>query len=119
MTKPATWQTLIGLALVVAGLAACEGKRDPIYVNEGVLFVENQTDSDWTDVTVTVNDHFAGGTPRVAAGSRLSAPLNEFKTAFGQRYDRTRQSVFKVEVKATDADGKPVALAWDGERRPE
>lgn len=109
---------MVVLAVLIAA-AACESRREPIGVNEGMLFVENQTDQDWTDVVVTVNDHFAGGTPRVAAGSRMTAPLNDFKTAFGQGYDRSRQSVFKIDVKATDAAGQPVHLTWDGQRKPQ
>jgi hypothetical protein len=95
--------------LLVAG---CSAPRDPIVIDEGIITVENQTTRDWRNVKVVVNDHFGGGAPLLAAGGRLQAPLSDLQTAYGQKFDRGRQSVFKVEVTATDTDGKPVALKW-------
>ena len=63
---------------------------------------------------ITVNDHFRGGAPTLAPGGRLTAPLSGFQTAFGQRFDHARQSVAKIELTATDADGGAVALNWVG-----
>lgn len=85
---------------------------DPITVSGGTVAVKNQTGRDWRNVVVTVNDHYHGGAPTLAAGGRLSAPVSQFATAHGQRFDRGRQSVYKIEVKATDAAGEPVRLAW-------
>ena len=49
---------------------------------------------------MTVNDHFSGGVDVLQPGGRLNAPLSQFQTGFGQKFDRGRQSVFKVEVTA-------------------
>jgi hypothetical protein len=92
--------------------AGCSTPRDPIVIDEGILTIENQTTRDWRNVKVVVNYHFGGGAPLLAAGGRLQAPLSTLQTAYGQKFDRSRQSVFKVEVTATDSDGKPVALTW-------
>lgn len=97
--------------------AACSERRDPIRITDGTVNVENQTSREWRNVMVTVNDHFRGGAPRLAAGGRLTAPLSQFQTAFGQRFNIDRQSVFKVEVAATDASGEPVKLQWGNSRR--
>lgn len=104
-------------ALLLAG-AACEERRDPITLEEGIITVENQTDSEWKDVQVVVNDYFGGRVPSLAAGARLNAVLNNMQTGFGQRFDRGRMSVRKIEVTATDASGKPVRLSWNGNRLP-
>ena len=85
---------------------------EPITVQGGTIAVVNQTGRDWRNVVVTVNDHFHGGAPTLAAGGRLSAPVSQFSTAHGQRFDRGRQSVYKIEVKATDAAGEAVRLGW-------
>ena len=85
---------------------------EPITVEGGTIAVVNQTGRDWRNVVVTVNDHFHGGAPTLAAGGRLSAPVSQFATAHGQRFDRGRQSVYKIEVKATDAAGEAVRLGW-------
>ena len=105
-------------AIVVLALsAACTPKPGPITVSENVVSVQNQTTRDWRNVIVTVNDHFRGGTAKLAAGGRMTAPLSQFQTAFGQRYDVARQHVFKVEVTASDANGEPVNLVLDTRRR--
>jgi hypothetical protein len=107
-----------GLAAVLA-FAACSAPRDAIVVDEGVIDVENQTSREWRNVTIKVNDHFTGGVPVLTAGGRLHAPLSQFQTAYGQKFDRGRQSVFKVELTATDSDGKQVVLAWNpGQFKP-
>lgn len=97
--------------------AACSDKRDPITINGGTVTVDNYTSHEWRNVMIAVNDHFHGGAPRLAAGSRLTAPLTQFVTAHGQRFSIERQSVFKVEVTATDDAGQPVKLQWGMSRR--
>lgn len=82
-----------------------------------MVTVENLTSREWRNVKVTVNDHFTGGAAVLLPGGRLTAPLSQFQTGLGQKFDRGRQSVFKVEVTATEPDGTPVALQWAPPRR--
>ena len=101
-----------GLVLLGSLHAACSRSPGPLTVEDNVVSVQNQTSHDWRNVVVTVNDHFRGGTPALAAGSRMAAPLSQFQTAFGQHYD-VSHPVFKVEVTATDATGEAVKLELD------
>jgi hypothetical protein len=119
MTRAARGRrTLVAsLAVVLATTIACSPPQDPILVDEGMITIENQTAAEWRNVRITVNDHFGGGVPSLAPGGRLTAPLSQLQTGFGQKFDRGRQSVFKVEVTATDSDGKAVSLKWDGKDR--
>jgi hypothetical protein len=111
-SRPATC-LLHGAALCASLLTgACSDRRDPITIQEGQLIVENQTSTEWRDVVITVNDHFRGGSKTLLPGGRMHAPLNELQTGFGQRFDRGRMSVQKVDVTATDAAGNPVQLQW-------
>jgi hypothetical protein len=113
------WPTA-GRGLVLGALllvSACDVPRDPIVVEEGVVTVENQTKTEWRNVKVTVNDHFSGGVTELLPGGRMTAPLSQFQTGFGQKFDRGRQSVVKVEVTATEPDGKPVSFNWDPDAR--
>ena len=56
--------------------------------------------------------------PRLAAGGRLEAPLASFVTGLGQRFNTAREHISRVEVRATDAAGNPVALDWDEKTGP-
>jgi hypothetical protein len=114
------WRTA-GRGLILGALwlaAACSAPRESIIVDEGMVTVENQTERDWRNVKITVNDHFSGGVAVLLPGGRIAEPLGRFQTAFGQKFDRGRQSVFKVEVTATEQDGKPVSLNWRPPVRP-
>ena len=107
-SSPARAAALVALTL---GLA-CTPPRDPIAISEGMLVVENQSSREWRNVTITVNDHFRGGTESLGAGARLTAPLRDFQSGFGHRFDRGRMDVYRVRVTATDTDGRPVVIAW-------
>jgi hypothetical protein len=98
--------------LVAAGVGGCSMPRDPIIVRDGMLTLENQTNREWRNVRVTVNDHFTGGVHSLLPRGLMTASLRDFQTGFGQRFDRGRMSVYKVRVSATDTDGKPVTLKW-------
>jgi hypothetical protein len=118
------WRSAAGCGAFLAGViltfvlaAACDVPRDPIVVDEGMVTVENLTIREWRNVRVTVNDHFSGGVASLQAGGRLTAPLSQFQTGLGQKFDRGRQSVYKVEVTATEPDGTPVSLKWGSDQR--
>jgi hypothetical protein len=110
---PLRFGALLGILTLAV---ACSEVQEPIVVEEGSVTIQNLTDSDWKGVRITVNDYFNGGVPSLAAGQRMNAPLSQFQSGLGQRYDRTRMSPYKVEVTATDARGNPVKLIW-GENR--
>lgn len=104
-------------ALVLVSAAACSEPPPPISVEDGFVTVLNQSDKDWKNVLVTVNDHFRGFAPVLKAEGRFNAPLSQFTTGHGQRWD-TRDVARKVEVKAENPDGSPVALSWEiGQQR--
>ena len=104
---------LAGLVVPMAVAACGRSEEPPIRLNGAWLVIENQSKIEWRDVSVTVNAYYKGVAPRVAPGGRLEAPLNGFVTGFGQRFNPVRETVTHVEVRATDAAGKPVALDWD------
>ena len=98
-------------ALALTTLAACSDPPPPISVGEGMVTVLNQTEQDWKEVLITVNDHFRGYVPVLKADGRANAPLNQFTTGHGQRWaDGT--PVRTVEVTAKDAAGTEVKLTW-------
>lgn len=113
MTTPGRRCALLVMLLIAA---SCRSAPDPIEVADNIVTVRNQTSRDWRNVVITVNDHFRGGAATLAAAGRLTAPLSQFQTGFGQRYDIGRR-VFKVEVTAIDSKGDPVRLQYGGDQK--
>jgi hypothetical protein len=105
-----TARTLFVALVALSG--ACTRPRDPIIIRDGMLVLENQSQREWRDVRVTINDHFSGGVRVLMPGGLMTAPLRDFQTGFGQKFDRGTMSVRKVRVSATDSRGEAVALAW-------
>jgi hypothetical protein len=81
-------------------------------VEGGMVTIHNQTEQDWKDVLVTVNDHFRGSAKALKAEGRMNAPVSQMTTGHGQRWVHGT-GVLKVHVKAESADGSPVELTWD------
>lgn len=105
------------LALVCLGLAAaCSDPPPPLSVSEGMVTVLNQTDEDWKDVLITVNDHFRGFLPVLKADGRANAPLSQFTTGHGQRWTQGA-AVRTIDVTAKTAGGADVKLSWGREEK--
>jgi hypothetical protein len=103
----------VALALAAALLlVSCRQAVEPIRVDGRRLVVENRTKNEWRDVTVTVNGYYRGGARTLAPGGQLDAPLANFVTGLGQRFDVNRERVWRVEVRAT-SDAGPVSIDWD------
>jgi hypothetical protein len=100
---------LLAAALIASG---CSDPPPPITVEEGMVTVHNQTPHDWTNVLITVNDHFRGFVKELKAEGRMNAPVSQMTTGHGQRWAHGT-GVRKVQVKAEQSDGTPVELTWD------
>jgi hypothetical protein len=101
------------VAVVIALLAAwgCSSPPPPISVADGSITLLNQTDQDWKDVLITVNDHFRGFVPVLKAEGRANAPLSQFTTGYGQRWVRGTP-VRTVDVTGKNADGTDLKLTY-------
>jgi hypothetical protein len=100
------------LLVVAIGSSACKPPPPPIEVHQGTLTITNRTPEAWRDVRVLVNHHFGGAADLLQAGGRLDVPLAQLQTGFGQKFDRSRQRIERVEVTATTASGQPLRLLW-------
>jgi hypothetical protein len=103
-------------AAVVAGIAAgtlgaCRNRTPPIVVEDRMVKVHNGTGQPLVDVRVWLNDHFLAATPSLQPGGRLQVPQRDFTTAFGQRFDPSRQRPYGVLVTAR-SNGEDVKLVW-------
>ena len=109
---------VVGVAAVMVYRAGGGGNLPPIRQRGTWLVIENQTKSPWRDVSVTLNSYYRGVSPSLSAGGRLEAPLAGFVTGLGQRFNTAREQIRRVEVRATDGAGAPVALDWDENTGP-
>ncbi|MEX1128918.1 MAG: hypothetical protein WD227_08480 [Vicinamibacterales bacterium] len=104
----------LAAVLALCGLmfaAACSDPPPPLSVSEGMVTVENQTGHDWTEVLITVNDHFRGFVPVLKSEGRANAPLSQLTTGHGQRWTQGAR-VKTIDVTAKSADGTDVNLSW-------
>jgi hypothetical protein len=99
--------------------AACTPRPEPpIQIDGTILVVRNDTDREWRDVEVWVNDHYRVTASSIPANNRMAIPLSTLVAGFGQRFDPARQGVRGVEVTARDSAGEAVTLRYgDGRRR--
>ncbi len=107
---------MVGVLASLLLTATCTPKPDPIRVENRWVLVENQTDRDWTDVEVWVNDHYRVTRESIRQGERFQSPLDAFVAGFGQRFDVSRQSVAGILVVAR-AGEQPVRIEWGTVRR--
>ena len=91
-------------------------RGEPIRVEGARIVVENQSAHAWSGVNVTINAYYRVRTPSIDPGGRLETPLANLETGLGQRFNPARERVTHVEVRATDASGKPVAIDWDDKK---
>ncbi|MDQ3487767.1 MAG: hypothetical protein M3468_08545 [Acidobacteriota bacterium] len=112
MSRLAAVLALASLALV----AGCSEPPPPVSVSEGMVTVLNQTDQDWKQVLITVNDHYQGVVPTLKAEGRANAPLAQFNTGHGQRWPQGTY-VKTIDVTAKAADGTDVKLSWGREEK--
>ena len=110
--------SILGLIVASCLVTACRHDLPPIRQRGAWIVIENQTKQPWRDVSVTVNSYYRGVSPTLSAGGRLEAPLANFVTGLGQRFNTTREHIARVEVRATDGAGHPVALDWDEKSGP-
>jgi hypothetical protein len=113
MAVTLTLTALAAFAIVRFGLSSGSVTYPPIRVEGQRLVVENQTPHAWRNVIVTINAYYRASTESLDPGGRLETPLANLQTGLGQRFNVMREHVRSVEVRATDASGKPVSLDWD------
>jgi hypothetical protein len=100
--------TTIGCVLMTA---ACRpAPIDPLILDGNTLVVNNRTSQDWTGVEIWLNTYFHAAAPSIAAGGRLTAPLNTFVTGFGQRFDFAHAQIKDLRLTAKLPDGSPLEI---------
>ena len=92
-------------------------RRDPaaleaILVADGAVTVRNQTDREWQNVRIWVNEHYAGAARVIPAGGFVREPLSRFVAAQGQTINIASTRIDSVVVLANNPDGTRVRVVW-------
>lgn len=85
---------------------------EPIVIADGAVTVRNQTDREWQNARIWVNEHYSGAVKAIPAGGFVREPLSRFVAAQGQTINTATTRITSVVVLATDADGTRVRVAW-------
>lgn len=101
------------IALVIRAHSYGRADGPPIRVEGQRLIVENHTAQPWRGVSVTINAYYRATVPAIDPGGRAETLLGNLETGFGHRFDTAREHVTRVELRATDASGKPVSIDWE------
>jgi hypothetical protein len=92
-------------------VAACRpAPIDPLILDGNMLVVNNRSSQDWTGVEIWLNTYYRATVPSIAAGGRLTAPLNTFVTGFGQRFDSAHAQITDLRLTAKLPDGAPLEI---------
>jgi len=96
--------------LALADGACRDIPPEPLTLDRNMLIVDNRSGDDWNGVEISLNYYYRIRVPKVAAGSRFTAPLDTFTAGFGQRFDFRRAQIRDLRLTAKLADGRPIEL---------
>ena len=103
---------VVAAALLLA--SACSSTpADPLQVNGNALTVENQTEEEWRNVEIWVNNYYRALAPSILPRQRLQLQLNSFVSGYGQRFDYKRAPITDLRLTARRANGEVVELKKD------
>ncbi len=105
----AIWVIVAGWLLWQQG---CNETLEAIVVSDGAVIVRNQTEADWLDVRIWVNEYYSGGARVIPANGFVREPLSRFVAAQGQTIDVARTAITSIVVLGRTPDGTRVRVAW-------
>jgi hypothetical protein len=84
---------------------------EAIGVADGTVTVRNQTDQEWQNIRIWVNEHYAGAARSIPPGGFVREPLSRFVAAQGQHLDVATR-ITSVVVLGRTPDGTAVRIVW-------
>jgi len=112
------WRRVLSAAVLMVGLAGffwmrgCDDVLPDIEVADGSIHVRNETDQDWRDVRIWVNEYYAVTVSSIPPRGFVREPVKRFVAAQGQTINTSTTPVTSVVVLATLADGQRLRLVW-------
>jgi len=85
---------------------------DAIAIEDGFVIVRNQTDEEWLDVRIWVNEYYSGDARSIPAHGFVRESLGRFVASQGQKIDVTLTKIASVVVLGRTTDGTRIRVAW-------
>ena len=99
------------LILLVA--SACSSPpTEVLKLDHGKLTVNNQTNEEWRNVEIWVNNYYRAVTPSIAARGLFQVQLDSFISGYGQRFDYRRAQVKDLRNGVQEAVKLPDIVAY-------
>jgi len=101
-----------GLAAWFLWQQGCRTGSEPIEVADGAVLVRNETDNEWLDVRIWINEYYSGDARSIPAHGFVREPLGRFVAAQGQKINVALTKITSVVVVGRTADGTRIRVAW-------
>ena len=102
---------VVSIALSSVVPAACyRAPVEPLQLDGQTLKVFNRTSQEWTHVEIWLNRYFRVTSENIPPGGRFQAPLDEFVSGFGRRFEFKRMQIRDVRLIAKLPNGQPLEV---------
>jgi hypothetical protein len=108
----------LSAAVLLIGLAGffwmrgCEQVLPDIEVANGTIHVRNNTEQEWRNVRIWVNEYYAVTVPTIRPNAFVREPIKRFVAAQGQTINTSTTPITSVVVLGTGEDGERVRIVW-------
>lgn len=100
-------------SFVLVALACSSAPLEVLKLDHGQLRVNNQTDEEWRNVEIWVNNYYRVVVPSIAARGLFQVQLDSFVSGYGQRFDYHRAQVKDLRLSARRPNGDVVDVKKD------
>lgn len=112
------WRRVLSAVVLLTGLAGffwmrgCTEALPDIEVADGTIHVRNETDQEWRNVRIWVNDYYAVTVVSIPPRGFVREKVTRFVASQGQTINTSTTAVTSVVVLGTLPDGQRLRLAW-------
>jgi hypothetical protein len=113
-----SWRRTLSAAVLLIGLAGffwmrgCEQVLPDIEVADGTIHVRNNSDEEWRNVRIWVNEYYAVTVVSIRPHAFVREPIKRFVAAQGQTINTSTTPITSVVVLGTGPDGERVRIVW-------
>jgi hypothetical protein len=101
-------------AVALLLVSACSSVvPEVLKLDHGKLTVNNQSDEEWRNVEIWVNNYYRAVVPTIAARGLFQVHLDSFTSGYGQRFDYRRAQIKDLRLSARRPNGEVLDVKKD------